>query len=132
MHRPREARALRCAVRREGGAHLGQLGIVDAVVGEGRPHHALLEIGEVLEDHRRREAAFGHLLPGAAPQGLVKRGLRRGAHHALVVEQSHQLVERPGIDRLRYVQMAARAQHAGGFAQRLPLQRPGGAAQAAY
>ena len=123
VHRADEACAVRAAVRLEGGARRGELGLVDAVVGEGRPHHALLEFGEVAEAHGHLEATLGDLLPAPAAQRRVERGLRRRAHHALVVEDADHFVERAVVHRLRHVEVPTRAQHARHFAQRLAEQR---------
>jgi hypothetical protein len=89
-----------------------------------RTHQSLLEILEVAKPHRYLEAPLGHRLPCAAAQRFVHCRLRCRPHHAFVVEESYQIIERPCIDRLGHVQVAARAQHTCCFGQRLRHQRP--------
>ena len=113
MHRPGEAGAVGTLVRCIGDAHpLGQCGI-DMMVGEARMQHPALEGREVGEVHRHLEMA---LLAGTPEtvgscQCPVEGLLRSDSHLAFVVEQSHDLVERTVVDRLRDMQPASRAQH---------------------
>ena len=84
MHGPREVRAVSLHVGCEGGIHLGQLGVIDPMVGKSRSHHALLEVSVVVEAHRHLEGPLRYLLADTGPQRRIDGRLRCRPDHSFV------------------------------------------------